>query len=99
MACPASIFMSDSVFTPADKADSKAVGAKGTRVERAAVMSAAFESIVHSHAERWVPPPIQKIIAEYDSARCTPPCPALPCTVLPLSLSPSRLSVSCYPVV
>jgi hypothetical protein len=49
--------------------DSKAVGT-GARGLRAAAMSAAFESVARACPERWILPPIQKIITDYDGIHC-----------------------------
>jgi hypothetical protein len=43
----------------------------GTRTERAAALSAVFESIARLQADRWIPPPLQRIIGDYDGVHRT----------------------------
>jgi hypothetical protein len=69
------------------EADSKSAGAIGTRAERATALSATFESIAHACPERWILPPIQKIVAGYEASRRTDAC-SDPSRSTPL-LSPS----------
>jgi hypothetical protein len=70
----------------------------GSREERAAAVAMAFDAMGAASSERYIPPPIQKIIVDYDYAQthCTDPIRSLP---FHSRLRPSRRLIRCRAAV